>query len=470
MKPAQYQQPQYQEVGGKALPQTVRVFQGLNGFDPLSIEDSYLTEMTNMSSDDYPSVSTRAGYSLIGKFGTGEVLGMGTYLNQEVHAIFSDGVWRKYRIQGSTINWTVVASGLSTNVKYDFTGYQGNLVVSNGSDSLRVYNGTSVSFLAGSPAGKFVTTYQNRLWVVSGDELLACAVDSPTVWDRFNGGAGDSYGRQIETPRNEPVTMLYAASDRLLIASEKSFSELAGTDPTNFTVSLVSPEIGASSNRGVTTYGSVTTFISPRGIYEYTGGVLPSRNFSEIIQNFIGIVPDYVCAGTDGTKIYYQISGRILVFDTRSGIQTWSSWANLNVRVFLTFYSPFLNMETIYVGTNDGRIISFDSTTDVGNPISWSVTTKPFNNASNAQKQRWYKMFLVVEFTGSMQVSLSKDATGTSFEQLESYSSSGALETKRVIIPVQKYALENQIRIRISGQGRAKIHEITRQSRTLPLY
>lgn len=476
MKPAQYTQPQYQDVGGVLPPISVRTINGLNAYDPLSIDDSYLTDSLNMTTRDFPAVSTRPGYRTIATFG--RVLGMYTF-GRYIHAIFSDGTWRRGLNSSTTFSWQTLTSGLlSSVIAYTFTAYQGEydaprIFVAGGSQ-VYMYDGTSVSVLNGAPSNsRFITTFQNRLWVMSGNELLACAVDSSTIWNRFNGGAGDSYGRQIETPDGTGVTGLAASTTFMLITSATSIQELTGTDPTNFSLRTVDEESGAANNTAITNMKGVYYTIGENGMFQYAGGTLPDSSFFEIISNRfkekVLLGGPGVSAGVALGSIFMGDALRMYVYDPRQGVNAWSVWdGDIFLQSVEVEGDGFKMAPAISTATN--KILLFDQTTDDGAPISWQITTKPFNNASMAQKQRWYKLFVTMTFTGSVQISLSNQVSGESWEQVVSLTGSGSPEVQRVIIPVQKYARENYIRIRIAGQGTCKIHEITRQARQLPLY
>lgn len=428
-----------------------------------------------MVSDDFPAVSTRPGARVLGTFGA-SVWGMAVFGNT-VHAIFSDGTWRMNSLSGSQSSWQIVKTGLSNASSYYFASYIGNLsspeiFLAGEPGPLQYYDGFSTQPVSGSPTNaKGLVVYQNRLWTIVGNELRACAVDDQNTWDRFNGGAGDSYGKQLEFPDGKPATGMFANSTSLVITSTDSMFELTGSDPTNFTLRLLTPEAGASTAEAGTTLAGISYFYSDRGIYEYSGGILPSRGFSEIARKFSKNVSLFGSAGTDGENIYFtSLGGVTLVYDARANIQAWSKWSGLNPRYFAPFYSSSAKKMSLLMGTYDGKILAMDADMDTGSPIPWSVTTIPFTNASIASKQRLYKLFVSIEYTGSVQIYLSNKITGEDFELVASATGTNAVETRRFIIPVAKYTRENYIRIRISGQGRAKIHEIARHYRQLPVY
>ena len=465
MKIIQYDQPSYQELPGLMPPIPIREFKGLNTFDPLTINDSFFTDMQNMSNDDYPAISTRSGYSVIGSAGT-KVLGMGVWKDKELHVVFNDGTWRRWN--GS--EWSTLASGLNTSADWSFTNFQGNLsdvnlIGCNGVDPVKKYDGSAVSNLSGAPQnGKYMTTYQNRLWCAVGKELWACALDNPTSWDDFDGNQNDSYRKKMESRRGEDINMLSGSLSKLTIGMGNSLHELYGSLPSDFNTKVITQDTGLANHKSAITQEGFMRFMHSTGIYEYGGGMPPEKVFSEIVGKFLDGINDQCVAGSDGKKLYFNIpNDKMLVFDTRSGVQTWCKWSGIQATQFITM------KDKLYIGDAQGRVLRLEGKTDAGNAITWSAITKPFNGASAAQKMRWYKLWVVVELTGTMQIHLSPSITGDDWTLVQTITGSGT-QVKRVIIPVASFARENWIRVKFSGTGTVKIHEFTRQTRQLPLY
>jgi len=454
---------QYQSISGMLQPITIRGFRGVNTFDPFSIDDSFFTNMSNLTTDDYPAVSTRPGYSVLGTVGT-KVLGLGVWKGIELHAVFNDGTWRKWT--GSS--WATLASGLSTSAPWTFTNFQGNLddvnlIGCNGVNPVKRYDGSTVQDLTGAPsAGKYITTYQNRLWVAVGKELWSCSVDNPTDWNTFDQEDGSSYRKTMESTAGEDINMLSGGLTKLTIGMPNSLHELYGGVPSNFNTRLITEDEGIVSNAAAVTNSGVMHFIHNTGIYEYAGGVLPNKDFSDTVKTYLDGINTNSAAGSDGEKLYFYIpSDTLLVYDPRPGITAWSVWKGIHPTCF-----ALMNHE-LYIGDDQGRILKLGGTNDGGNFISWYCVTKPFSNGSLAQKLRWYKLFIVADVpSGStLQVFLSRSIDGDDWEEVTPY-----MQGSRVIIPVSRFANENYLRIKISGTGPVTIREITRQQRQLPLY
>lgn len=463
--PVQYNPSQNQPIEGMMQPIPIREFRGLITYDPFSIEDGYFTELQNMSTDDYPALSTRKGYSVLGTFGN-RVLGMGVWRGRELHVVFNDGTWRQWSVSG----WITLASGLNTSAEWSFTNFDGNLngvnlIGCNGVDSMRRYNGSSVSVLSGAPSnGKYITTYQNRLWCAVGNELWASALDQPENWNTFAGNQQDSYRKTIESSHGEDINMLSGSLYRLTIGMPSSIHLLMGGQPSDFNSRVVTDDEGVASNNAVAAREGSLSFMHKSGIYEYSAAALPDKGFSELIRTYYANVSSSSVAGSDGLRLLFSTQGgETLVYDPRIG--AWSRW----VLPTPTCYA--LVGQDLYIGTANGQVLKLGGTADHASPINWKAVTKPFTNGSIAQRQRWLKMWIVAEMgVGSMlNISLSSQPSGESWDLVNTITASSTI-AQRIIIPVRKFALENTVRIKLEGTGWIRLHEITRQVRQLPLY
>jgi hypothetical protein len=463
-----YPQANYQPLPGIQQAITVREWKGLSSFDPLSIADNLFTSISNFVLDEYPVIATRRGYSVLGSAISTSVLGLGVWKNQQLHAVFGDGTWRVF----NNNTWQTLASGLNTSARWSFTNFQGNwsdihLVAANGVDPIKHYDGTTVADLTGAPAkGNYITTYQNRLWCAVGKEIKSCALDQPEKWELYNGDDEDSYGKEMESMAGETVNMLSGSLTKLTIGMPNSLHEMYGGVPSDFTTKMVADRIGVRNNQSVITQDGVIYFANLNGVYQYTGGILPDKSFSEVVKGFINGVSSTSCAGTDGKTLFFAThQNSILNYDPR--IQAWTMLTDIDPLCFA------LMGENLYVGDSKGRVLQlFGAAKDGTQDVKWSLVTKPFNNSSIAQKLRMYKLWAVVDLlsTSNLKIYLSPSINGNDWVQVGEITPASDLIKHRVIIPTAKMANENYIRIKFEGTGYFKLHELTRQQRELPLY
>lgn len=467
MGPIQYQVTQPQELGGISVA-TVRDFRGVNSFDPLSIADSFWTDMSNLTTDDYPAASVRPGYTVLGNAIGTKVLGMGIWKDAELHVVFNDGSWRKW----TGAAWTTLASGLNTAAMWSFTNFQGsltdiNLIAANGIDPVKRYDGATVQNLTGAPSGgNYITTYQNRLWCAVGKELHSCALDRPTDWTDFSGTEEDSYVKDIESSRGENINMLSGSLTKLTIGMPNAIRELYGGVPSDFADRLITEDAGFASNQAAVTHDGIMRLLHRTGIYEYAGGAIPSKDFSETISDYPFTVNADSAAGSDGTKIYFKVSNAILAYDPRSGVNAWSIWQGIDA----SFFTVMQGM--MYVGDSVGRVLRLGGLTDAGAPITWFAITKAFSSSTIAQMMRWLKLWFAVEMAegSTLNVSLSPSVTGNDWTLVKSIVGDGSMGVQRVLVPVDEITLAKYVRIKIDGTGWIRLHDHTRKQRALPLY
>lgn len=455
-----------QALPGIQEPISVRQWQGLNTYDPYSINETQFTEMSNMTTDDFPAVSVRPGFSVLGST-SGKVLGLMVWKGTQLHAVFNTGDWKRWN--GSS--WDTLASGLNTTARWSWTNYQGNLddinlVASNGVDPVKRYDGSTVQSLTGAPSGgNFITTYSNRLWLGVGKELHACALDQPEQWSLFEGTDEDSFAIDLESTAGENINMLSGSLSRLTIGMPSSVHLLFGNVPSDFNTHKITEDEGISNNAAVVTQEGTMRFMHTNGIYEYAASANPDKAFSEIVKTFYSGISTDSTAGTDGEKLYFTLgTGRTLVYDNQ--ITAWSAWDISRPEQYALIGNQ------LYIGDSTGRVLKLgDGTTDAGTPINWYMVTKPFTNLVMSQRQRWLKLWLYAEIpTGTtVNVFLSKTKDGNDFELVHTMTGTGA-KVERIIIPVRSVVLENTVRVKISGAGPAKIHELVRQVRQLPLF
>lgn len=441
----------------------IREWRGVNTFDPLSIADNYWTDMSNLTADDYPAVSVRPGYAVLGAAIGAKVLGLGVWKDIELHAVFDDGTWRKWT--GSA--WTTLKSGLSTTAMWSFTNFEGNfsginLLGANGVDGLHRYDGSTVQTFGDAPANiNYLTTYQNRVWGAFGREIRACKLDDATSWNSFPGTEEDSFGKTLESTRGEDVNMLSGSLSKLTIGMPNSLHEMYGGIVSDFTISQITESSGVSNNQAVASHKGLQ-LIHSSGIYEWLGGTTPSKEFSEIVRGYAPGASGHA-AGSDNRLLYFYDGSRILVYDPRQGVQAWSVWVGITPACFAVFKGE------LYIGDSSGRVLRLGGAADdAGTPISWYAVTKPFTSPSISQRQRWLKLWITVELAAgsSVQVYMSPSVSGNDWQLIQTITTPGS---QRVLVPVQAFTLENTVRLKLAGTGWTRIHELTRKVRLLPM-
>lgn len=462
----------WQGLPGVREPIPLRVFSGVSGMDPYSIADSYATRIKNMTSHEYPALSVRPGYSQVGTTFGSFIQGLDSYKNTELHAI-SGGSWYKW----NGTSWVSLASGLNAAALWSFCNFKGNfgtmnMIGANGVDAPRRYDGTSVQVLAGAPAGgKFVDQHDNRVYLAVGNMVHVSALRKGDDWTT----AKDAQQIAVENDNGEDIVGLKAGAGHVVVFLPNSVHELWGTGPKDYRMQIVAEDIGLINNQCTANLGGILYFLDSRGVFRYSGGTVPSREFSILVEDYIQnmnlAAKDQCSLGTDGKKLYVSFpsagssfADTILEYNPQfNGI--WCVWKDIQPHVFTKMGAD------LYIGDHSGRVLKMGGTTDNGAAISWEWVSKTFGGSSLAQNLSWYRLWYSADIPAgsTMNVHLSKSATGDSDWILVKTITSTDKQTGKIMIPVNAVANANWLRVKFSGTGPVTIHEFDRQQRELPL-
>lgn len=452
-----------------------REFRGVNTLDPFSIAPEFATEVKNLTSTKYPAASTRPGYSLLGSTFSAKITGLGAWKDQELHAV-GNGEWKKWT--GSA--WSSLATGLNSANDTSFCNFQGNLpqislIMANGVDPIKYYDGATVSNLATAPTGgKYIEQFADRLWCVVGNELKASAYRMANDWTTVNGDDADSWYGVIETPNGEQISAIRSGLTKLIIGKPNSLHELFGYSPSDYSVRTVTMEMGPINNKSMAALKGTMYILHTTGLYRYSGGSLPDKTFSSAIQGYIdrmnATAKGTSAVSTDGEKVYVSIPinsstapDTILVYDPKYG--TWYVWEDISAPHFARLGSSY------YLGDILGRVVLFGGSTDAGIAINYEWVSKPFTASSMGQVLRWIRAWITanVPSGSTMDVYLSKSSDGDDWVNVKSITAETAISSSPIYIQTNVAANARMIRIKISGTGPVDLYEFSREQDSLPL-
>jgi len=454
-------------------PIPLREFKGVSKLNAFSIKETYLTQVKNLTASKYPALKVRPGFSLLGSSLGAKVTGLSTWKDTELHAI-AGGEWKKW--DGSSWS-TTLASSLSTSALCSFCNFKGNLsdinlIMANGADAVKRYDGNTVQDLTDAPAGaNYIDQHDNRLYAAVGNIVYFSALRKADDWTT----AEDAGQIAVEVPSGESISGLKAGPQHIVCFTPHTTHELYGTGPLNYRMQQISGKKGCVANNTCLMVGGVLYWLSHQGVERYTGGVAPKNDFSLPVWYYIeGINKEkrhLSCAGTDGRRYYLAIPygsatepNVILEYDPNFG--TWYVWEYSND---ITAFACM--QEEMYFGDDAGQVVKVGGTDDNGNAIEWEAVTKPFGAGSLVQPKQWYKLWIVADMpTGSTcNVYLTKTAEGDSdWTLVKSIDAASDIQSTRIIIPVETVANANWVRVKFAGTGPATIYEMTRQERLMP--
>ncbi|MGW8439974.1 hypothetical protein ACWGXJ_03060 [Paenibacillus sp. S33] len=432
--------------------------------EPIEINDSQCLSVVNMDSAVYPTVQVVDGYT--------------SYLQHEglINKIFRfKGEWYSgnsrglYKLSPSLV-WTPIYSYSDSNddrlwdVSMFFDGSK--LYFLDGSLQLQQYDGTTLSPVSGAPSGSaFMTTHSNRFFLAGkGDNLLSFS----GLRDANDWSSTDKYvgtGKiTVETSDGEKPSGLTAFSNHVILFKRNTMHKLFGEDSTNF--NMTQPYgVGCVSDRSIVPTRDSLFWLGPDGFYDYMGGAAPTK-ISDPIKNYIAQInmtyAHRCVAGTDGRFVYLSlVTGTAtqpnvtLKYDIQGG--RW--WP-----VSFVATSYFLDGQTLYFGTADGKIMKVGGNDFAGSAINWSIETKPFSEDDETVRKTINRLFIVadIESGSTLNVAYTGGTEGGTWNQVYTTSNgTGAIQSIR--IPVIVRTPETWYRLKLSGTGKAKIHRIIRE-------
>ncbi|KAF6578293.1 hypothetical protein G9G54_13530 [Paenibacillus sp. EKM212P] len=442
----------------------VTLADGLNQFtEPIEIKDSQSVAAINLDSALYPTLQVVDGHTLHSQH-TGFISRLFKFDNR-LYCTNGKGL---YRYSGGS--WAVVfePGGEDNSRPWPYSMFfdGSKLFFSDGDIRLRQWDGVAITTIDNAPIGEsFITSYSNRFFLAGkGDNLLSFSgLRDATDWtstDKYVGTGKIT----VETSDGEKPSGLAAFSNHVILFKKNTMHKLFGEDSTNF--NMTQPYgVGCVSDRSIVPTRDSLFWLGPDGFYDYMGGAAPTK-ISDPIKNYIAqINPLYAhncCAGTDGRFIYLSLvmgtatlPNVTLKYDMQGG--RW--WP-----VSFVATSYYLDGQTLYFGTADGKIMKVGGNDFAGTAINWSIETKPFSEDDETVRKTINRLFVVadIEPGSTLNVAYAGGTEGVAWNQVYTTSNgTGAIQSIR--IPVIVRTPETWYRLKLSGTGKAKIHRIIRE-------
>lgn len=437
---------------------------GINqSVESIELKDSQLVSAVNVDSFLYPTLQVADGHTLFSQH-TG-------YINRIFKFL---GVWYcgngrgLYKQSGSS--WVAVYEladineGRFWDVAMFFDGSKMYFV--DGSSQLRQYDGTTLTTLGSAPANSsFITTHANRFYLANKfDNLLSYSgLRDATDWTSTNKYTGT--GKiTVETVDGETPRGLTTFANHVILFKKYTMHELFGEDSTNF--QMQNPYgVGCISDRSIVQTNNALYWLAFDGVYVYMGGAAPVR-ISDPIQNYIRqINPGFIhhcVAGYDGRFLYLT-----LVTGT-SSVPTVTLKYDIDNRAWwpMSFVATayYLDNQTMYFGTLDGRIMRQGGSNYAGIPITWLAEIKPISEGDETVHKAIHRLSIVadIEVGSTLKVEYAGGTEGGVWNQVYA-TSNGTGQIQSIKIPVVVRTPETWFRLRLSGTGKAKIHRVIRE-------
>jgi hypothetical protein len=449
----------------KTKPVIITLADGINqSVESIEIADGQCTDAINVDSFIYPTLQVRDGYVLHSTH-TGYINRLFKFLG----VLYCGNGKGLYRFTGSS--WVAIFEYGDTNnfrlwdVAMFFDGSK--LYFLNGATQLTQYDGTTLTTLGSAPVfSAFLTTHANRFYVANrADNLLSYSgLRDAADWTSTNKYTGT--GKiTVETSDGEKPTGLVSYANHVILFKKYTLHELYGEDSTNF--QMQNPyEVGCISDRTIVPTNQSLFWLASDGVYSYAGGATPVK-ISDPIKSYIKSINqtyvDLCVAGTDGRFLYLTlVTGAntspnvTLKFDLQGG--RW--WPCSFVAT-----SYYLDGQTLYIGTADGRILQLGGSTDAGTPITWSIETKPFSEGDETVRKTINRLWVIADIEPSSTFNVAYAAgTEGGIWKVASTITNGTGAIQSIRIPVIVNAPQTWFRLKLYGTGKAKIHRVVRET------
>lgn len=446
---------------------------GLNNSAPASlVDDNQSSEESGLCSYDHPGVTTRKGITAFGTPGTGEpVLLLKPYGSLHMVRVtgsriyYNDGV-----LYDQQPTWNQIAYGL-TEEEWDAVVFNGKLLMTNGEDPVKSWNGTALTDLSvDAPTGKYISSDGVRVWIAKAGKLYYSAFQDETDWISAENSGEISFG----TSDFGDITGLYFYRGRLCVFKEKYFSEVIGTNYYNMSLQSNSTTIGCVSHKTIQEVEGTLFWLGVNNVYAYQGG-----NPQPIGESIMGLIesinPAYrhLCwGGTDGKDYYLGLvtganteADTVVMLDVKHGI-----WRKPDIKANLRYSCNIVNQW--YIGNNAGQVYKMEQgTSDEGTAIPYSVTSKAFDEEIPEAEKEYIELHVQAYVpTGStLTVAVSTEDRGENFTTVHSTTTTDeSQQSVKIIIPLDTIPLAYWFRYRISGTGPVTINSVTRYFRIMP--
>lgn len=459
----------YQDAPNRKLRAENNFKSGINtGDEPFGVGFNQSIVEVGFDTDDHPFISSAKSSSAYGASGAAQVNLLANFNN--AHLVRACGTALSYNSTGTT--WTAIA-GVFADASWDSTMFEVGgaqaLVLVNGTDVAKFWNGSALANLGGTPpVGSFICNDTIRLWIAREDILYFSANLDGQDWST----AEDSGLIEYYTSTGGNITALKNFYSDKYIWKKDSMAVIQGTDYFNFRLSEISNDIGCVSSKTIQEVGDTLFWLGQNDVYAFKGGApvpigQPVRSYLDSINKTHWTK---CCAITDGIRYYLCLVTGVatepdvrLVYDPRYNI--WRVPAeDENYR-----YAARIN-NVAYVGNSSGQIYTFNNAAS-GALQSWSITSRPFDEGAGETEKMYKELHVQGYFpTGTtLTAAISTTDRGDDFVSIDydPTTADSEAQNRNMMIPLDTTELAYWMRFRLSGTGPVTLYNIQRYFRTM---
>ncbi len=265
---------------------------GLNtNYDSLTIADNESADALNVYFDKDNAGMAREGFAVCGSSKQYSFDSAWSYRDNTNLAWLIVRSSDTIMAASTGCNFTVKVTTTSTNDIVNAVNAFGYIWFVDQSQGVYYWNGTSTTYVVGSPHGSLIQEFRNRLWVSglavpNGNLLYGSKYLDGTTWTAgtlatdpviLTIGLNDSY---------DVITAIFSGfNDSMQIFKNRSIHALYGADQSDFILRILNKEVGCADNRSIQPYMGGLVFASNRGIEAFDGANVVTPPISDKIQN-----------------------------------------------------------------------------------------------------------------------------------------------------------------------------------------
>lgn len=290
----------------------------------LSKGQKWLGESTNTVYNNDGAVTKRfdtAVFNHVDNLGAGVAITGGIHYRtstglQEIVVGTTDGRIVRLNLDGTTTN---LASGLSRARRWSFAIFNDELICCNGVDAPRLYDGTTVALLGGSPPalGSVAVSHRNRVWMLDNEHksrLSWSALNNHEDWTTTS-NAGFNY---VNPKDGQSCTgLLSLLGGELIVTKHNALYRVQGSTYDDISTVPVSAgsNVGNVSFQSLVQAGNDAFFVSSHGIHTLAGVV----QFGDLREAFItNRIDPYFTPNTEFTVRLELLDNSRAVYDRQN--------------------------------------------------------------------------------------------------------------------------------------------------------
>lgn len=446
-----------------------------NGTPSLYISDNQSSDEYGFDTFDFPAASVGKGWTAYGSSGAAETNMLANYQNS--YLVRAVGTKMQRDASGT---WTDItgATGL-TDTFWDNTNFNTKILMTNGTDNVKSWDGTTFADLnaTDAPKGKYICNDTIRVFIAN--------VGTNTDWvyfskylDETNWTDVDSSGFfQYYTPNGGEITGLFLYQNMVIVFKKDSFAEIimTGNNSNKYRLAPISSQVGTVSNRTIQEVGGILFFLSLTDVWMFVGGQPTpiGLNVKAVIDNINTSQYNKCWSATDGQRYYLGVVtgtntevDTLLVYDTKFKIWRVRSKSIPSMRCAATIGNQW------YTGDDSGQTFQMNAgTTENGSDIQWSVTSKTFTEGVQEAEKEYFEMHVQYYLpTGSTaSLSIATDDRSSTFAAIDDLTTGTSAANQNDIVPLDTVPITNFMRYKLSGTGPFTMYQAQRNFRIQPV-